>query len=326
MSRHQQARNTNSLNPNLVTFILIINFAVIGGLIFSMTLANTADPGVMDSVEVAMIDSTGTPISSPTPAPPTATATLLPTQTPIPSATPTEPPTAASTVQVVAEMNQADITASANTGYDPAVVEQGQQLFTLCSACHGPDARGLPNLGKDLVVSEFIAAQTDDALVQFIITGRPIWDPLNTTGIDMPGKGGNPAMTTDDVYAIVAYLRTLTAANRGEVQVAPVRNEANAYDPAMMSQGEQLFMQCAACHGPEARGLPNLGKDLVTSEFVAGLTDEALLDFIKTGRPIWDPLNTTGIDMPGKGGNPAMTDEEILAIIAYIRSLSGSGG
>lgn len=318
MSRHQQAQNTNALNPNLVAFILIINFVVIGGLIFSMMSSDTAASDAADSVEVALIDSTNTPISSPTP--------LLPTHTPIPSAIPTEPPTATSTAQAVAEMSQTDNTNSANTGYDSAVVEQGQQLFTLCSVCHGPDARGLPNLGKDLVASEFVAAQTDDALAQFIITGRPIWDPLNTTGIDMPGKGGNPAMTTDEVYAIVAYLRTLAAANSGEVQAAPVSNEASTYDPATVSQGEQLFMQCAACHGPDARGLPNLGKDLVTSEFVAGLTDEALLEFIKTGRPIWDPLNTTGIDMPGKGGNPALADEQILAIIAYIRSLSGSGG
>lgn len=326
MSRHQHTQNTNSLNPNLVAFILIINFVVIGGLIFSMTLSNTAASGAADSVEVAMIDSTSTPFSSPTLLLSTATATLPPTHTSVPSATPTEPPNVASTAQAVTVTSQTDHTNSTNTSYDPALVEQGQQLFTLCSACHGPDARGLPNLGKDLVASEFVAAQTDDALVQFIITGRPIWDPLNTTGIDMPGKGGNPAMTTDDVYAIVAYLRTLAAANSGEVQAAPVSNEANAYDPAIVSQGEQLFLQCAACHGPDARGLPNLGKDLVTSEFVAGLTDEALLEFIKTGRPIWDPLNTTGIDMPGKGGNPALADEHILAIIAYIRSLSPGGG
>jgi disulfide bond formation protein DsbB len=223
-------------------------------------------------------------------------------------------------------VSQPDSVNLANTGYDAAVVEQGQQLFTLCSACHGPDARGLPNLGKDLVASEFVAAQTDDALVQFIVTGRPIWDPLNTTGIDMPGKGGNPAMTTEDIQAIIAYIRTLSAENSDEAQAAPVSNESIAYDPTAVSQGEQLFVQCAACHGPNGRGLPNLGKDLVASEFAAGLTDDELMAFVKTGRPIWDPLNTTGIDMPGKGGNPALTDDDIMAIIAYIRSLSAGSG
>ncbi|MBZ0300014.1 MAG: cytochrome c, partial [Anaerolineae bacterium] len=250
-------------------------------------------------------------------------------------------------------------------------VEQGQQLFLLCAACHGPDARGLPNLGKDLVESEFVAGLSDEELLTFIKTGRPIWDPLNTTGIDMPVKGGNPAMTDEDILAIIAYVRSLTSANTGSGEaVAPAstsipptstptpqptsttmssatpaessvsdatstprvvadENQTDVaapahseYDSAIVEQGQQLFLLCAACHGPDARGLPNLGKDLVASEFVAGLTDDALLEFVKTGRPIWDPLNTTGIDMPGKGGNPAMTDEDILAIIAYVRSLS----
>jgi disulfide bond formation protein DsbB len=41
---------------------------------------------------------------------------------------------------------------------------------------------------------------------------------------------------------------------------------------------------------------------------------------------MWDPLNTTGIDMPGKGGNPALTDDNILAIIAYLRTLAAENG
>lgn len=86
--------------------------------------------------------------------------------------------------------------------------------------------------------------------------------------------------------------------------------------------GEELFQQtCSACHGPDAKGLPNLGKDLTTSEFVADNSDQELLAFVKQGRPAGDPLNTTGIDMPPKGGNPALTDEQILDIIAYVRTL-----
>jgi disulfide bond formation protein DsbB len=94
-----------------------------------------------------------------------------------------------------------------------------------------------------------------------------------------------------------------------------------AYDTALVEQGGTLFATCAACHGPDARGLPNLGKDLVTSEFVGGLSDDDLLTFVKTGRPMWDPANTTGLYRPPNGGNPALTDEQLLSIIAYIRSL-----
>lgn len=86
--------------------------------------------------------------------------------------------------------------------------------------------------------------------------------------------------------------------------------------------GEPLYQStCAACHGPDAKGLPNLGKDLTTSEFALEKTDQELLEFVKVGRPIGDPLNTTNVDMPPKGGNPALSDQDIMNIIAYLRIL-----
>lgn len=89
-----------------------------------------------------------------------------------------------------------------------------------------------------------------------------------------------------------------------------------------LDKGKQLFLQvCAACHGPDAKGLPNLGRDLTNSKFIAEKNDQELLEFVKVGRSPTDPLNTTGIPMPPKGGNPALTDEDILHIIAYIRTL-----
>jgi len=87
------------------------------------------------------------------------------------------------------------------------------------------------------------------------------------------------------------------------------------------ANGQTLFTgTCSACHGADAKGVVGLGKDLTTSTFVAGKTDPELVDFIKTGRPTGDPLNTTGVDMPPRGGNPALTDDDLLDIVAYIRS------
>lgn len=94
---------------------------------------------------------------------------------------------------------------------------------------------------------------------------------------------------------------------------------ASTGDPV---HGEELYNQvCIACHGEGGVGMENLGKPFTTSEFVASQSEEELLAFVKTGRPIGDPANTTGVDMPPKGGNPALTDEQILDIIAYIRTL-----
>lgn len=111
-----------------------------------------------------------------------------------------------------------------------------------------------------------------------------------------------------------------TAAAPAE-QAAPADQAATA--PAGDAEkGKALFAgTCAACHGPAGEGVQGLGKDMTKSEFIAGLSDEALMAFVKTGRPTSDPLNTTKVDMPPKGGNPALTDEQLTDIIAFIRSI-----
>jgi len=80
-----------------------------------------------------------------------------------------------------------------------------------CIACHGPDAKGVVGLGKSLYPadSEFIRTKTDDELVQFILVGRTPDDPLNTTGVGMPAKGGNPAITEQQIHDVIAYIREL---------------------------------------------------------------------------------------------------------------------
>ncbi len=95
---------------------------------------------------------------------------------------------------------------------------------------------------------------------------------------------------------------------------------AQANEP---TKGEALYgVTCTACHGPDAKGVTGLGKDMTTSEFIQGLSDTELVEFIKRGRTAEDPLNTTGIAMPPKGLNGALSDDDMLAIVKYIRSLS----
>ncbi|MCL4869710.1 MAG: c-type cytochrome [Anaerolineae bacterium] len=86
--------------------------------------------------------------------------------------------------------------------------------------------------------------------------------------------------------------------------------------------GEQAYIgSCSSCHGFDAKGLPGLGKDMTTSTFIDGMTEEQFVAFVKAGRSISDPANTTGVDMPPKGGNPALSDTDIINIRAYIFSL-----
>ncbi len=78
---------------------------------------------------------------------------------------------------------------------------------------------------------------------------------------------------------------------------------------------------CASCHGMDAKGLPGLGKDLTISTFAKGLSDPDLLLFVTKGRPATDPANTTKVDMPPRGGNPALKDQDLADIISYVRTL-----
>lgn len=90
-----------------------------------------------------------------------------------------------------------------------------------------------------------------------------------------------------------------------------------------LASGEKHFMStCATCHGRDGHGMPKLGKDLHDNGFTQGLSDDELVAFLIEGRAAWDPLNEQGVDMPPRGGNPALTDENLREIVAYLRTFS----
>jgi disulfide bond formation protein DsbB len=90
-----------------------------------------------------------------------------------------------------------------------------------------------------------------------------------------------------------------------------------------VAQGKSLYDgTCQACHAEGGVGVEGLGKPLAGSEFVSGLSDPELVEFIKAGRDTSDPENTSGVAMPPKGGNPALTDADLESIVAYLRSLN----
>ena len=97
---------------------------------------------------------------------------------------------------------------------------------------------------------------------------------------------------------------------------------SGSIDPVAKARGEMLFTQgCNACHGDDARGKPSLGKDLVHSAFVRSQNETQLVNFLKRGRDISDPLNTTKVPMPPKGGNPALNDNQLKDLAAYVRGI-----
>jgi mono/diheme cytochrome c family protein len=118
--------------------------------------------------------------------------------------------------------------------------------------------------------------------------------------------------------ATVLFILVLT-----QIHPTKIAKPAAALDPAAVKAGRTTFMMvCAACHSPKATGIKGLGKPLIGSAFFNGHTDAELLKFLQTGRPVTDPLNTTGVMMPARGGRLTLTDTDLANVIAYIRSLN----
>ncbi|MFO0833869.1 MAG: c-type cytochrome [Phycisphaerales bacterium] len=211
----------------------------------------------------------------------------------------------------------------------------GREIFlTTCAACHKPDGTGMPNLGKNIVKSDFLASQTDAEMEAFIKMGRPATDPMNTTRIPMPPLGGRSSMSPDEIRGVIAYMRGLQDPRRmpalppyvppadTTAAVVEIPKDMDPDEAKFIASGQKLFANsCVSCHGKDAHGMPGLGKDLVKSEFLAKLSDDDALAFVKKGRSTSDPLNTTKVDMPPKGGNPALSDDDILDIISFVRFL-----
>ncbi len=231
----------------------------------------------------------------------------------------------------------------AATLFDSDRVTHGRELFaTSCTSCHGEDGKGRPGLGKDLTGSTFVRTNTDGLVRMMIAEGRAANHPLNTTKVAMPPRGGNDKLTDQDISDIVVFVRALQ--NPGKVAsgvsltAAPpapsAEDTAAAADAALaaaggdaelaeyIASGAKLYASsCIACHGPDGGGIKGNGKALANNPFVQGQSDDDLLAFIQRGRDPSDPKNTTGVGMPAKGGNPALSEDDILDIIAYLRTL-----
>lgn len=216
---------------------------------------------------------------------------------------------------------------TAALGVDPSQIALGETTYLgACALCHGKSGEGIPGLGKPLRNSAFVQGASDAELLDLLINGRLPNDPANTSGTLMPARG---AQGIDDarLAAVVTYLRVIQDPNAPVVSVdawntKPAGGVSDGQAVAAGGPGYELFIaSCSACHGRNGEGMEGLGKPLKGSEFVASKSDSELVAFVKTGRPVWDELNTTGLDMPPKGGNPALTDEQIAEIVSYIRTL-----
>ena len=86
-----------------------------------------------------------------------------------------------------------------------------------------------------------------------------------------------------------------------------------AAQKAVVLQGEDLFEEnCTACHQEKGRGQIGIAPSLTGKEFLSIVTDKFLIRTIRDGRT----------DTNMAAFNDYLTEEEIKAIVAYLRSLA----
>jgi len=221
---------------------------------------------------------------------------------------------------------------AASLGLTPFELASGASTYARsCAVCHGPGAEGVPNLGKPLRNSAFVQSQSDEALFELVVEGRAPSAPLNTTGALMPPRGAQ-GLSDEQIHEVVAYMRAIQDRNAPTVAVDAwdLRDAEGGGIKAVNIEldehpGYEIYVaSCASCHGQGAEGIEGVGLPLSTSGFVRGASDKDLINFIKMGRPMWDENNVTGMDMPPKGGNPAITDEQLQSIVDYLRAVQAS--
>jgi len=92
------------------------------------------------------------------------------------------------------------------SGVTQEMVQAGSTAFatSVCSACHGPQATGAQGIGPNLTDQTWLNTDGSyESIVQVINTGvaQPKESPT-----PMPPKGGNSAMTEQQVRELAAYI------------------------------------------------------------------------------------------------------------------------
>ncbi len=174
----------------------------------------------------------------------------------------------------------------------------GEAVFAdNCAPCHGLGGAGqdvYPTLADD----DWLWGGTFDDIATTISYGIRS-DNEETRFNEMPAFGTDEILSQVDIEAVANHVLSLSGQD---------------HDAALAEQGAVIFEeQCAACHGEQGEGTPELGApDLTDQIWLYGKTYDAILGQIST---------------PRHGVMPAWSDrldpETIKILTVYVHSLGG---
>lgn len=174
----------------------------------------------------------------------------------------------------------------------------GRELYLrYCALCHGKSAEGYAaDHASALGNPDFLAVANESFLRAAITDGRP-GTPMSAWG----RKAGGP-LDSDQVDAIVTYLRSLASAP--PVNVWGVRVQGDA------ERGRPVYVErCESCHGEKGEGSPT-AMSLSHPNFQRTASDGYLRYTIEHGR--------RGTPMKAFGDLPPQTLDDL---VAFVRTL-----
>ncbi|MCP2041476.1 cytochrome c5 [Neisseria sp. HSC-16F19] len=202
----------------------------------------------------------------------------------------------------------------------PVGQRTGEQIFNkICIQCHAVDSTvaNAPRLGNAADWGPRIAK----GFAVLVNSG------INGFNAGMPARGGASDLTDDEVARAVAYMTNESGGNFE----APAVNADGASDAAVpadsaaaggdvKADGKAVFDKlCVACHASNS-----------AIAYSPKLTDQAdWAPRIKQGKEtlfkhaIEGYTGPQGGIMPAKGGNAALTDDEVKAAVVYMVNQSG---
>lgn len=167
-----------------------------------------------------------------------------------------------------------------------------------CAACHAAGGAGRPTFPV-LADDDWIWGGKLADIEQTIRHGIRAPSDSETRNNAMPRFGADGVLKPEQITDVASFVATLSGGGA---------------DAAAAERGKTVFAEnCAACHGPEGKGIPEMGgPNLTDSIWLYGGGMKAIM---------------AQINQPKQGVMPAwqgrLTDTQIKMLAVYVHSLSG---
>jgi cytochrome c5 len=224
------------------------------------------------------------------------------------------------------EQNAAQQMAQTDTGGQKYLKEGalGQQVYqNTCFTCHDVGVAQAPVIGDSAAWQQRAGAGLD-ALYNSALNGKGL----------MPPKAGNASLSREQVIAAVDYM--LATAGVSAAAAAPAAEQAQTESAPATQQAAAEAAAAETPAAPAAEAAPAAVQATIDGEKIyRGLCfschDGGIAGAPKLGdKAAWEPRIATGLDalhnstlngkgvMPAKGGNPALSDDEIRAAVDWM--------